>query len=116
MSNILECPKTNAWGYCFVVKPEIDYSELISALESVCHMSLEEIAKEGRFSRQSIHNWKKGICEPDRTNRESLLRISTAHNLNFPTYFLDMRGLTPSQREMLLQMKEFFLSENKGKP
>ena len=100
--------------YCFVVKLEIDYFELIHMLEEVCHMTLEEIAEEGRFSRQSLHNWKKGICEPDKTNRANLLRISKNHGIEPPAYFLDLRGLSPNQRRLVLDFRASLLDLNQN--
>lgn len=96
-----------------MVNFEIDYSELIRMLEEVCHMSLEQIAREGKFSRQSLHNWKRGICEPDKTNRANLLRVSKAHGIEPPEYFLDLRGLRPEQRKLLIDFRDSLLNLNK---
>ncbi len=108
----MECQKGARRGYCFKVKLELDYAELICLLETSCGMSIEQIAKEGRFSRQSINNWRRGLCQPDKTNKANLLAISKAHGLELPSNYLSLDGLDAYQKYMVKSLRDQLLKQN----
>ncbi len=108
----MECQKITRWEYCFIVDFELDYAELIRLLETSCGMSIEQIAKEANCSRQSIHNWLRGLCQPDKTNKANLLAVSKAHGLEVPPNYLSLEGLDAYQKYMVTSLRDQLLKQN----
>lgn len=88
------------------------YSLIIKALVNERGMTLEEIAKEGNFSLQSIYNWENGDHLPHPEKREKLKEIAKAHNVNNILSVIDLTTLPADAREILVALYQYLLKES----
>ena len=88
------------------------YSLIIKALVSEQGMTLEQIAREGHFSLQSIYNWENGDHLPHPAKREKLKEMAKAHNITHIRSSLDLTCLPSDARAILVSLYEYLLKEN----
>lgn len=87
------------------------YSLIIKALVNERGMTLEQIAREGNFSIQSMYNWENGDHLPQFSKREKLKEIAKAHNVTNILSSLDLTCLSAGAREIMVSLYEYLLKE-----
>ncbi len=87
------------------------YSLIIKALVNERGMTLEQIAREGNFSLQSMYNWEKGDHLPHPEKREKLKEIAKAHNVTNVFSSLDLTCLPADARKIMVSLYEYLLKE-----
>lgn len=97
------------------MKKDETYSLIIKALVNEHGMTLEQIAKEGNFSLQSIYNWESGEHLPHPKKREKLKEIAKAHNVNNVWSALDLTVLPAEAREVITTLYHYLVKESQLK-
>ncbi len=88
------------------------YSLIIKALVNERGMTLEQIAKEGNFSLQSMYNWENGDHLPHPEKREKLKEIAKAHNVNNILSTLDLTVLSAEARQIITTLYHYLVKES----
>lgn len=88
------------------------YSVIIKKLMKECNMTLHDIAREGKFSIQSMYNWESGERLPQPDKREKLLSLAKEHQISRSENSLDLTFLSYEQREVLLAVYDYITKES----